>query len=1235
MKVLQWNIRGYNNSTDDLHRIISRFQPDMILLQETWTSIDSVIHLPGMRVIHLPRKQRSYRSGYRGGLLIAFRDTLPNCVSLKVKKKVTSNTVEILAIQAKLSDGRVVNIANCYFAEGCTEEGLAYLRQNVTGAAVSLTCGDFNARHSNWDVTTNDSGTALAEWAAMNGLSLVWSEAVAGPTFETVRQTGSRASHPDLVFCSDLRFVSSIAKISETTYSSSDHTPILFDVSMDKALCREVVLVNYKKAACAFAAASSTDSPNSIMDRLGHSLRQAQFNISKRTFSDIPKWWTPACSEADRSRKALRKRLKRSFSSTGFKAYQLACSNFRHIVTLAKRQHMENAFASVKVGSRDFFRLVQRHKAPLSSRTTTSFTSPAVEVERLALELEERWKGVDLPPATLNTDIPPVFSEESILEAIHSVKNSAPGEDYLTRKGLLEIFAANPDAITSLINCSFSNQYHHPSWNKANIIMIPKKDGSKRPISVTSCMSKVREILWLKDAKLFADKHSIFRDFQVGFRKNEGTLGPASAVDVYLRQTKLQGKIAVVVALDLTAAYCNVPHEQLLRKMRRSGAPSWMVNFIHNHLRLRKFQCSVAGVKSKERGQRKGIPQGCVSSPFLFNWYLADFPEPHPYTKALVYADDILFISVGTSLMDALAEAQGYLAVVELWCSSNQMTINTQKSEVMVCFADSNYNQHLYVGDEPLKYVDSITYLGVTFERGLRASAHVTRMVDKALRATGCYKRLIGHVNGLSMHQRLFLYRQYIRPILEYGSCLQRLTHTNALKLDRVERKILKQVLGLPVSICNDALYLETGLVPLSSRSSILAHRLLLKILCSPLSQIYHPMASCSSLINPTTWRYSDYAPVFTDYFHKVSILIETRLHIWQSQQTSNIVFINTFPDRSDPRFPYVHWPTIAEQWVNTFAPTAPYIVATDGSVSAEKAGCAVVTPQFRQAIRLPDYSNSFEAECIAIDLALDHIITFAVEHKPSTVIIFSDCRAALFFLQERNDGVEQAYFWTKLNKVLAIVPVYLVWVPGHVGIALNEAADQAAKAATRLTINTQALPLASFLPKFLSSRYQRERYRLLRERRLTTCPETYAHLRVSVPQHAFKMIKNRTLEWAWIRFRLLRPPRRICNARFASPNGYCLVCPQEAFDASHFLFECPRFAQERQMFCLNLRRILHVENLCLSHILSCGTLLNVRKANLVMQQISSYLEACVKRCLESQVDSRGLPWGSGDIRAS
>lgn len=386
--------------------------------------------------------------------------------------------------------GVELSTANCYFSEGCTEGGLSYLRQCITGAIVSLVCGDFNARHADWDVVTNESGTVLHEWAAINNFSLVWSEAVAGPTFAMLRDAGSRTSHPDLVFCSDPAFIRSISKTNFDMCPSSDHTPLSYEVLMDKGLCREIVFVNYRKAADAFGAASSTDSPDLIMETLEKSLRTAQFRITKRTCSRIPQWWTMACSEAEKSRKALRRRLERSFSATIYKAYRLACSNFRHTVARAKREQVQRAFSCAKSGSRDFYRLVQSHRSPSCSSIITSFMSPDLEVEQLASELEERWNGVELAATPPNNDAPPVFSEADILAAIHSLKNSTPGEDNLSRKGLLGIFTANPTPIVSLINRSFSDHYHHPTWNTANIIMIPKKDGSNRPISVTNCLAK-------------------------------------------------------------------------------------------------------------------------------------------------------------------------------------------------------------------------------------------------------------------------------------------------------------------------------------------------------------------------------------------------------------------------------------------------------------------------------------------------------------------------------------------------------------------------------------------------------------------------------------------------------------------------------------------------------------------------------------------------------------------------
>ena len=48
--------------------------------------------------------------------------------------------------------------------------------------------------------------------------------------------------------------------------------------------------------------------------------------------------------------------------------------------------------------------------------------------------------------------------------------------------------------------------------------------------------------------------------------------------------------------------------------------------------------------------------------------------------------------------------------------------------------------------------------------------------------------------------------------------------------------------------------------------------------------------------------------------------------------------------------------------------------IYTDGSKQDEKVACAVISPNFTDSIRLPDYSSIFTAEAKAIDIALYHI---------------------------------------------------------------------------------------------------------------------------------------------------------------------------------------------------------------------------------------------------------------------
>ena len=78
----------------------------------------------------------------------------------------------------------------------------------------------------------------------------------------------------------------------------------------------------------------------------------------------------------------------------------------------------------------------------------------------------------------------------------------------------------------------------------------------------------------------------------------------------------------VLVALDMTVAFDNVDHQQLLDCVYNTDIPATT----HHWLYVQNSQAKVhfCQQESKSRKVKTGVVQGGVLSPALFNYYLAD-----------------------------------------------------------------------------------------------------------------------------------------------------------------------------------------------------------------------------------------------------------------------------------------------------------------------------------------------------------------------------------------------------------------------------------------------------------------------------------------------------------------------------------------------------------------------------------------------------------------------------------
>ncbi|KAK8378404.1 hypothetical protein O3P69_011117 [Scylla paramamosain] len=120
----------------------------------------------------------------------------------------------------------------------------------------------------------------------------------------------------------------------------------------------------------------------------------------------------------------------------------------------------------------------------------------------------------------------------------------------------------------------------------------------------------------------------------------------------------------------------------------------------------------------------------------------------------------------------------------------------------------------------------------------------------------------------------------------------------------------------------------------------------------------------------------------------------------------------------------------------------------TDGSADPDsgRTGAAAITRGAEVCERTPDHCSTLQTELVAILLALEH----AQHRRERTVVLHADSRTGLQALQQPypsdNVGLVTAILGSLQSLAAQGRRVRLNWIPSHVGVRGNEAADAAAK---------------------------------------------------------------------------------------------------------------------------------------------------------------------------------------------
>lgn len=151
---------------------------------------------------------------------------------------------------------------------------------------------------------------------------------------------------------------------------------------------------------------------------------------------------------------------------------------------------------------------------------------------------------------------------------------------------------------------------------------------------------------------------------------------------------------------------------------------------------------------SEEITTEKGVRQGCLLAPFLFNFYINNivpelqgpdfFPPTIGVTKLsiLLYADDIVLFSITPVGLCRL------LAKLSSFCDCEKLILNHNKTKV-ISFGNCCKKHTWRLKDFPIEQISAFRYLGIFFSSHLTWSKHLNLV---KLKATHTIQKLLHFV---------------------------------------------------------------------------------------------------------------------------------------------------------------------------------------------------------------------------------------------------------------------------------------------------------------------------------------------------------------------------------------------------------------------------------------------------------------------------------------------------------
>ena len=460
--------------------------------------------------------------------------------------------------------------------------------------------------------------------------------------------------------------------------------------------------------------------------------------------------------------------------------------------------------------TRDLYREIKEMTGSYSSRcgamklSTGKVVTEGKEVKEIWQQYTEELYRRD-PNATdsfnenIYEDEPEVMGIE-VKEALRHISNrKSAGCDGIPIELLKAGGQEAVKVMTGLCNCIWKRKEWPTDWKKSVYVPIYKKGdkkecGNYRTIALISHASKV--LLWVIQRRLEVFLIPELPIEQAGFRRGRGTRDHIANLRWMMEKAREYQRDLYMCFIDYKKAFDCVDHERLWVILRGMGVP------VHLIVLLKRLYTNQEATVRTEFGETdnidigKGVRQGCILSPLLFNIYaenimreaLEEWENGISIGGSMVtnlrYADDTTLLAGTKEELIELVER------VRRASEKAGLYLNVGKTKVMT----TGDIGEVTVDGKDIEVVTKFVFLGALITKDGLCEKEVRRRIAMG-KATMGGLTSIWKDRGVTMETKVKLVKVLVFPIVLYGAETWTLRKHERRKIDAFELWCWRRVL--------------------------------------------------------------------------------------------------------------------------------------------------------------------------------------------------------------------------------------------------------------------------------------------------------------------------------------------------------------------------------------------------------------------------------------------------------